>query len=207
MIPAIRLTFHNQSNDVNNSKVFFYQRNIAASISELPVAWHVIENCGRGDTNTFGFPLNCSVGALDAWNNLTPLRDAVPGQSFEVVRDASGDILRPLGNATSPTEIQVNNNLVQGSYTAGIYRAGKLLARKTSVYPNSMAAFEFRPSIWVGAASQIIEGEEMNSAVLTQSNQEFSLLGIVRATITMHGGGAGATARPLTFTLDDVVYA
>jgi hypothetical protein len=143
----------------------------------------------------------------DAWNNRTRLRQAFPGQCFEVMRDNSGDILRPQGNAAIPTEIQINNNLVQGSFSAGVFRGGKLLAEKTGVYPGSMAAFEFKPSIWVGAASQVVEGEVMNSAVLTQTNQEFSLLGIVSATITMHGGGAGASAQPLTFTLDDVVYA
>ncbi len=205
MIRAIQLTFKNLSNDVNNSKVYFFQRNVIAGLGELPVAWKVIENCGRNDTNSFDFPLNLQVGVTDSYNNVTPLLDAVPGQSFEVVLDPSGDVLQPLGLSTSPTEVQINNNMVKGAFSGGIYRGDSLLARKTGVYPASMAAFEFKPSIWVGAGSQVVQGEVMNSAVLSQSNQEFSLIGIASATITMRGGGAGANAQPLTFTLENVV--
>ncbi|GJI89411.1 hypothetical protein [Duganella hordei] len=207
MLSAIKLTFKNLSNDVNNSKVYFFQRNVVASQNELPVAWKVIENCGKSDTNSFDFPLDMQVGVTDSYNNVTPLLDAVPGQSFEVVLDHSGDVLQELGNATSTTEVQINNNMASGAFTGGIYKGGKLLACKTGVYPNSMATFQFRPFIWVGAASQVVEGEVMKSAVLSQSNKQFSLEGIASATIVMYGGGAGPSAQPLTFALEDLQYA
>lgn len=203
---GIKLTFKNKSNDTNNSKVYFYQQNIAANLGELPIAWKVIEQCGRGDTNSFEFPDTLQVGVTDSYNNVTPLLDAVPGQAFEVVRDNSGDVLQTLGDATSKTEVQINNNMGTGAFVGGIYKGGKLLAQKTGVYPQSMAAFEFKPSIWVGAASQVVEGEVMNSAVLSQSNKQFLLEGIARASIVMYGGGLGATAQALTFELEDVIY-
>jgi hypothetical protein len=203
---GIKLTFKNKSNDTNNSKVYFFQQNIVASLGELPIAWKVIEHCGRGDTNTFEFPDTLQVGVTDSFNNVTPLLDAAPGQAFEVVRDSSGDVLQTLGDATSKTEVQINNNMAKGAFVGGIYKAGKLLAQKTGVYPQSMAAFEFKPSIWVGAGSQVVEGEVMNSAVLSQSNKQILLEGIASASIVMYGGGSGATAQALTFELEDVIY-
>jgi hypothetical protein len=206
MLKAIKLVFKNLSNDTNNSQVYIYQRNVVASQAELPVAWKVIERCGKGDTNSFDFPLNMEVGVTDSYNNTTPLLPAVPGESFEVVLDKSGDVLQELGNSTDPNEVQINNNMTTGAFCGGIYKAGKLLAHKTGVYPGSMASFKFKPSIWIGAASQVVEGEVMNSAVLTQTNKEFSLEGIASASLVMYGGGIGKDAQPLTFSIEDVVY-
>ena len=207
MIRAVQLTFKNLSDDVDNSTIYLFQRNWVPSLGELPVVWQVFENCGRNESRAFEFPLNLQVGVTDSYNNVTPLLDAVPGQSFEVVLDQSGDVLQSLGLATSPTQIQILNNMVKGAFSAGIYRGNLLLARKTGVYPGSMAAFEFEPSIWVGAGGQVVQGGVMSSALLSQANQQFSLIGIASATIAMRGGGAGPQAPALTFTLEDVVIA
>jgi hypothetical protein len=204
----IKLIFKNKSNDSNNSMVYLFQRNLAAALTELPVAWKVIQNCGKGDSNSFVLPLTMQVAITDSYNNTTALHDANPGAAFEVVLAPSGDVLQQMMTvATDPDEVQINNNMAQGAFSGGIYKGGSLLARKTGVYPGSMAAFEFKASIWIGAASQVIEGEVMNSAVLTQANKELSLDGVASATIAMYGGGSGKSAVPLTFALEDVVIA
>ena len=118
-----------------------------------------------------------------------------------------GDQLVAAGIATYPTEVQVQNNLTQGAINAGIYRNGTLLAQKTSVAPQQMAAFQFNPTIWIGAVSQVTQGQVMNSAIVQQVNTELSLLGIASADIVMTGGGPGATSQPFNFSLQNIVRA
>lgn len=71
--------------------------------------------------------------------------------------------------------------------------------------PGQKAVFEFKPTLWIGTASQIEQGAVMNSAVLSDINTELSLLGIKRADIVMTGGGGGTTATAYQFRLANVV--
>lgn len=200
----IQLNFINQSNDTNNSEVVVFQKNVANNYDELAVAWTVIRNCGLGDNHPFSFPLRQSVGASDAYGNSTPLLDAQDGQLFEMALTGSGDQLRPAGPATNPNEVQVRNSLSRGAINANVYKSGKLLAMQTSIAPGQKADFAFKPTIWIGAVSQIMQGEVMNSAILSSMNTQISLLGIASADIIMTGGGAGPNARPFEFRLDNI---
>src|SRR6185503_12098065 len=47
----------------------------------------------------------------------------------------------------SSKEVQVLNSLPVGAINASIYKAGKLLAVKTSIAPQQKAVFEFKPTI------------------------------------------------------------
>lgn len=69
------------------------------------------------------------------------------------------------------------------------------------------AVFEFKPTIWIGVASQIIQGEVMNSAIISNLNTELSLLGIASADIVMTGGGPGRNPTPFSFKLENIVMA
>ncbi len=204
---AIQLNFINQSNDANNSQVVIFQKNAATGFDEPPVAWHVIENCGQGDSHPFIFPMDMQVAASDSYGNFTPQLNAQGGQLFQVSLTNSGDCLVPAGNATSAREVQVLNALPKGAINASCYRNGKLLAIRTSLAPWQKAAFEFKPTIWIGVASQVVQGQVMNSAVISNVNTEMSLLGIASADIVMRGGGPGAASTPFTFSLENVVMA
>lgn len=204
---AIQLNFINQSNDANNSQVVIFQKNVAGSFSELAVAWTVIQNCGMGDNHPFTYPLSMQVSASDSWGNYTPKLDATPGQLFQVSLTPSGDTLSALGTASVPSETQVVNNLSKGAINASIYKDGKLLATKTSIAPAQMAAFQFKPTIWIGVASQIVQGAVINSAIVSQINTELSLLGVASADIVMTGGGPGQGSTPFQFSLQNVVMA
>ena len=204
---AIKLNFINDSNDVNNSNVVIFQKNAGTSFDELAVAWQVIKYCGQGDNHPFTWPFASSVGASDSWGNYTPQLAAQPGQMFQMVLTPSGDQLQPAGPASSPQEIQVLNALNKGAINANIYKAGKLLAIKTGVAPGQKAVFQFKPTIWIGVASEIEEGEVMNNAIISNINTELNLLGIASADIVMTGGGAGAGAKPFQFTLQNVQMA
>jgi hypothetical protein len=203
----VKLNLINNSNDANNSQVVICQKNVATNFDELAVAWTVIQNCGRGDNHPFNYPMTMTVGASDSWGNYMPQLDAENGQLFQVTLNASGDMLSYAGQSTSSREVEVLNNLAKGAISAGIYKDRRLLAIKTNIAPGQRAVFEFRPTIWIGVASQVVQGEIMNSAIISNINTELSLLGIASADIVMTGGGSGANSVPFTFNLENIVMA
>jgi hypothetical protein len=203
----IKLNFINHSNDTNNSQIVIFQKNATTDVGDLVVARQVIRNCGPGDSHPFVFPLATAVGASDADGNRSPQQAAENGELFSMVLAPSGNQLTPAGPANDPAEAQVRNGLSQGAIPNGIYKSGKLLARKAEVAPGQKAVFQFKPTIWIGAVSQVEEGEVMNSAILSSVNTELSLLGIASADIVMTGGGSGVSATPFEFSLQNVVMA
>jgi hypothetical protein len=201
---TVKLNYINQSNDANNSEIVIFQKNVVATYDEIAIAWKVIKNCGFGSNHPFDFPLALQVAASDSWGNYTPKLDAYPGDQFAMVRNTSGDVLQFNGPANSSEEVEVLNMLPRGAIDACIYRNGKLLAQKTNVAPQQMAAFKFKPSIWVGVVSQIEEGQVMDSAILSAVNTEFSLLGVAAADIVLTGGGPGPDSTAFTFEMKNV---
>ncbi|MBI1771083.1 MAG: hypothetical protein HYR68_01735 [Burkholderiales bacterium] len=203
----VQLNFINNSNDVNNSEVVIFQKNVATNFDELPVAWMVIKYCGIGDNHPFTFPMSMYVGASDSWGNYTPQLAAEYGKLYSMRLTNSGDKLVAYGNSTSAKEVQVLNDLPKGAINASIYKSGKLLATKTSIAPRQTAVFEFKPTIWIGVASQVEQGQVMNSAIVYDINTELSLLGIASADIVMTGGGPGRNPTPFSFKLGNIVMA
>jgi len=201
----ISLNFINRSNDTNNSSVVIFQQNSAEDFNELAVAWIVIKNCGRLDNHPFVYPLNFMVSASDSYGNYTPQLVAYDGQAFDMIRTNSGDILQLSSiPATSATEVEVRNNLIQGAINANCYRDGKLIAVKSGLAPGQKASFEFQPRIYIGVVSQIEQGDVLNSAIISQINSEINLFGIISADIVMTGGGPGKSATPFNFTLENI---
>lgn len=204
-VTDIKLNFINQSNDVNNSEIVIFQKNVAEDFDEIAVAWRVIQNCGRDDNHPFVYPLNFEVCASDSYGNYTPQFTAYDGQSYEMIKDTSGDVLQLSSSpAVSQYEVEVRNNLELGAINANIYRAGKLLAAKTDIVPGQKADFQFHPRIYIGAVSQVVEGDVMSSAIIQQVNTEINLFGIQNADIVMTGGGSGPTASAFNFSLQNI---
>ncbi|MES2938240.1 MAG: hypothetical protein V4864_11195 [Pseudomonadota bacterium] len=204
----IQLRFVNESNDRNNSEILIFSKNVATSAEEVAVAWTVIKNCGRGAWHPFTYPLTSQVGAADADGNHMPLLDAQAGQLFDVKMDLSGHVLAPAKEgASNGQEIQITNSLTEGSISACIYKDGRLFAMKTGVAPQQKAGFGFKPTIWVGVASQVDEGALLNEAIVSSIDTEITLDGIAKADIVMTGGGSGPDAQPFMFTLQNVVMA
>lgn len=204
----IKLNLINRSNDHNNSDVVIFSKNVATEYEEPSIAWTVIQNCGHGSHHPFAYTLDSQVAYADSWGNYTPLLEAQPGQRFEAVKDTSGDVLHISSQpAAAASEIEIANSLEQGAINAQIYKDGRLLAQKSGVAPEQKAVFEFKPTIWIGVVSQIIEGQVMNSAIQSAINTEISLLGITSADIVMTGGGTGPEATPFEFNLENIVMA
>ncbi|MEW7277901.1 hypothetical protein ABW636_04845 [Aquimarina sp. 2201CG1-2-11] len=204
---SIKLNFINESNDLNNSEVVFFQKNVGTNFDELSVAWKVIKNCATGWHHPFEYPMEMKVSASDSWGNeISKPIVANNGQLFHVYEDQSGNQLSYDSPGTSRKEVQLRNDLIKGSIDAKIYKSGKLLAVKTGVSPSQKAVFQFKPTLWVGVVSQIEEGEIMNSAVMSDINTELGLLGLKSADIVMTGGGTGVNATKFQFSLENVVY-
>lgn len=203
----VKLNLINRSNDTNNSEVVIFQKNVATDVDEIAVAWQVIRYLGQGGHHPFVYPMASTIAASDSWGNYTPQLPAAAGQQFAMVLSSSGDELILNGQSVSPSEIECCNNLPRGAISAGIYKSGKLLAIKTGIAPGQKAVFEFKPTLWIGVASQVEEGQIMNSAIISNINTEIALLGIQSADIVMTGGGAGPQATPFEFTLENVVMA
>lgn len=204
---TVKLNFINQSNDTNNSDVVIFQKNEMPSANEIAIAWIVIQNCGQGDNHPFEYPMSSYVNASDSYGNYTPQLPANAGDAFAMKLTSSGDQLLADGEANTPEEIDVRNDLDKGAINANIYKDGKLFAQKTNIVPGQMAAFVFRPTIYIGVASQVQQGDVINSAIMSSINTEISLLGISSADIVMTGGGTGPSSTPFTFTLQNVVMA
>lgn len=202
---TINLNFINKSNDVNNPQVVIFQKNEASEFSETAVAWKVIQNCGMGDNHPFRFPMLTYISVSDSFGNFSPQMKANPGDAFQIVLNNAGDQLVSAGYSGFATEIEMRNSLPQGSVNANIFRDGKLLAIKKNLVPGQKAVFAFHPSLYIGIASQVEEGQILNSATVAEINTQISLLGIESADIVMTGGGAGPNAQPFQFSLQNVV--
>lgn len=207
LIMDIKLNFVNRSNDTNNSQIVIFAKNVSTSYDELAIAWLVIQNCGQGDNHPFVYPSSMEVGASDSYGNFTPLLAAENGQLFHMTRSSSGDVLSLVGPGSNPREVQIRNDLTMGAINAAVYKSGRVYAQATSVAPGQMAVFEFRPTIWIGVASEIAEGQVMDSAIMSSVNTEISLLGVTSADIVMTGGGPGESAAPFQFNLENIVMA
>ncbi len=203
----VKLNYIDLSNDPSNSNIVIFQKNVATDFDELSVAWTVIRNCGKGCNHPFIFPMEMAVSANDSWGNFTPQMPAQNGQLYHMSSESSGNELSYKGPGASNKEVQVLNDLQKGAIGANIYKDGKLLAKKSAIAPGQKSVFQFKPTLFIGVASQIVEGQIMNSAVISAVNTELSLLGLASADIVMTGGGPGENATAFDFKLENVVMA
>jgi hypothetical protein len=202
-----QLRFINRSHDGCNSEIVLFQKNVATNMDELAVAWKVIRRCGFECYHPFAYPMNFEVATSDGYGNYSPRIAVVNGQRLAVTPTFSGRRLGIQGTSTSPSEIQVFNELTRGAVIVNLFKGGRLLARATGVAPQQKAVFKYKPTLWIGAASEVVQGDALASAVMDSVNTELSLLGIASADIVMTGGGPGPDSTPYVFTLKNVVKA
>lgn len=200
-----QLNFINLSNDINNSVFVIFQKNIAAGADDqLPVAWHVIENCCRSDQHPFRFPIGMTIGATDSLGHDTPRMPAQYGDMYHVGRTREGEMLSPCGPASSNREIQLRNSLNSGAIDGAIYKEGRLLALTRDIAPGRKAAFKFNPSIWIGVFPQVTQGQLLSADMVSSANTELSLDTIASADLVVRGGGPGRNAMPFSFSLENI---
>jgi hypothetical protein len=59
--------------------------------------------------------------------------------------------------------------------------------------------------LWIGVATEVVQGEALSSAVLSNVNQDLPLQGIASADIVMTGGGTDSNSTSYVFALENVV--
>lgn len=201
-----KLRFVNRSNDSNNTEVVIFQKNEVANIAEIAVAWKRIVNCGHDCYHPFVFSTDLKLSIGDDNGNFSPRKKALAGGIYLVKTDRFGKTVSYRAQEGNTAEIQVMNCNQIGAFNVNIFRNDKLLDLKTAVVPQQKAVFRFVPTIWIGAASQIVEGQVFDSAILSSINTEISLVGVMSADIVMTGGGNGPQAKKLSFELVNAVY-
>jgi hypothetical protein len=202
----IRLNFINRSNDINNSSIVIFQRNVAQEFGEIAVAWKVFKNCGVMENHPFEYSLDFGVTVADTYGNFSPMFPAAAGNTYDFVESGFGSVLQlSARKAANPSEIEVRNLLRIGAIGVSCYRNMSLLAIRTKVAPGEKAYFEFEPRIFIGLASEIEVGDILNSDIISTINTEINLLGITSADIVLTGGGAGPNSAPFNFVLENVV--
>jgi hypothetical protein len=203
----IHLNFINQSDDVDNTQIVVFAPS-HIGMGDLPIAWLVIQNCGRGDRHPFVYPVTSGVVAADSYGNYSPELAAGGGEAFAMVRDPSGDVLKATGRSNFFPHIEVANQLPNGTIDAYLYKDGQPCLAKMGLSPGQSVVFEPPAQLWFLPASQVQQGEVMNSALIEgRPPFEVTLAGIASADIVMTGGGAGPDSKPFSFVLQNVVPA
>lgn len=203
-IKKTKLNFIKKSNDNNDSTIVIFQKNVAESFDETAVAWTVIKNPKQLIKYSFLYPSHFKVQASGPDGNPTHTITACEGQSFEITADKSENILKLSSTpAINKKDVEIKNNLETGAINGYALKDEKVLAAKSGIAPGQKAVFQFPPTIWVGAVSQVEEGDVMKSAVIQTINKELPLENLSSADIVMTGGGPGATSTPVTFNLEN----
>ncbi len=203
----VKLNYINQSEGKNNPHIVIFQKPTNPDWNTEIIAWKVIKNCGYGNYHPFEYDFDLQVNASDSYGNFTPQLKASPGDTFEMIKEDGGTVLKLSSDVRSTSkQIVIENNLAMGSINAFCYRSNSLCAKKSSFAPGEKCLFELKSTLYIGVVAHIEEGKGIGAAVLNDINTEFSLLGLKSADIVMHGGGEGAEAQPYTFTLENAVY-
>lgn len=207
----IKLTFVNQSNNTKNAQYVIFQKNIARGADHRIVAWHVIKECGKGDTREFTLPTAVSVGAsremqrepLRMMAQLAPI-DAEMGALYGVSIDTNEpEPVRKIGYASSIDEIQIRNDSRELTLSGDILKNGQRLIT-AQLKPGETAGFQVGPTLWIGVSRTAVQGWEISATELSDLT-EIPLLGIRSADIVATGGGPDDAGIPVQFGLADVV--
>lgn len=199
-----KLTFINRSTQKITSRIFLFQKNTLVDFLTFSTAWKVIQNCGAGCSHPFTFPSRFEVSMSDEHGNYSPRIVADNGDILSITPTPTGRRLAITSSKGVPNEVQVLNNLPMGAVNINVFRAGQVIWRFPMVAPQQKAVFSFAPTLWIGMASDIVQGDELSSAIVSTADTEISLLGVASADLVMSGGGPGQAASPIVFSLENV---
>ena len=200
----VRLVFINKTMSVTPQTVLIFQKNISPDLSTMIMAWKIIKDCPVDWSHSFIYPTQLYVSCGDLHGNRMPRFAVQTGQALAVCKIGLTQKIIPSGQAQSPYEFEVRNELPQGAIDIFIFRGPEMLCRKTSVSPGQKGVFAFEPTLWIGAVSQVEEGAPLSSAIISQTTTIIPLVGIKSADIVMTGGGAGEATTPYRFSLENI---
>lgn len=201
----IKIRFINQATDCQPQDVLFFQKGVTVDFEEIAIAWKVVSNCPQGGYNDFVYTVATTINTVDPDMNHTMQIPAIFGNRYSLKNTPCGGNQLSLESSAADSDIGVINELATGSITVNLYKDGLLLASKPGVIPGDTADFLLHPELYVGTATNIVQGSVLSSAVLKASNTKFDLTGVKSLDIVMTGGGTGKDAVPRLFTQQNVV--
>lgn len=203
---VVKLNFVNRSHDRNNTQIVIFQKNSAEGFNKSAVAWKVIKGCEPGQNLLFDFPLESFLQVKCESGNSTPIIKMPYGKVIEVIEDELVGIRLQVvrGVEVSDKELFVKNSLEDETAEVRVYKDNKLLSVIKDLPVGITGKFLMKEtSLWVGAITEMVEGEVMvPAAVASIDAVEFSLAHVVSADIVMVGGGP---SNPFSFKLENVV--
>ncbi len=202
----VNLRLRNLSYDTHNGDILIFLKNeVKNPLTERYAAWRVIKNCGFGMYHDFELPVKSQVTVRDSYGNFTKAQEAQPGDEFRVIRSTSGTQLERIrGKSTSPF-IVVRNELETGAVGVSFLKGGQEAYFAKNVAPGQQVEMQFQMALSIAMVSSIEEGRSILTAIVEEA-QTISLTGIESATIVKRGGGPGAKALPISFSLERIEY-
>lgn len=192
MSTNVHITYVNRSMNTDLPKIFVFTKNEVPTFDALKdgVAWKVIEKIGRESSCDFRFPIETQVRA--SWNEGTCKTKALPtdiGSHYVVSQKDTGVIIERDGDAGNVRSLDVSNDIhVKNGINVELYKDGRLMMCKSIVGYNQKASFVIHPKLYWGVASEIQEGELLNSAVLHSDHFfEQNLEGVSNVVIGLYG--------------------
>ncbi len=186
------ITYVNKSMNKDLPTIFVFTKNEVPTFDALKegVAWRVIPDIGRASSSSFVFPIETSVSATwqDGQNKTKELSSTI-GKRYTVAKNDTGIVLETNGNASDTNSVEVTNDInVPNGVSAQLYKDGKLMMEKKIVGFGQKATFVLKPKLYWGIASEIQEGQLLNSAVL--NSEHFfvqDLEGVSKAIVSLNG--------------------
>ncbi|EJL61192.1 hypothetical protein [Flavobacterium sp. CF136] len=188
----VKITYINNSLNEDMPKIFVFTQNELPSFNAIRdgVAWKVISNIGRNSRSTFVFPSQTSIRATwEEGANETNQLICEVGKRYTVQKNATGIVLQQDGNAISPMDIELMNNIqVKKGVSVQLLKGGNVIVKKNIVAYEQKAAFQLAPKIYWGIASEIQVSQSISSAVL-DSNKFFEqdLANVSAAIVSLNG--------------------
>jgi hypothetical protein len=188
----VKITYVNNSLNEDMPSIFVFTQNEVASFNAIRdgVAWKVIKNIGRNSRSTFVFPSQTSIKATwEGGANETNQLLCEVGKRYTVQKNATGIVLQQDGNALSPMDIELMNNIqMNKGISALLLKGDDVIVKKNIVAYEQKATFQLAPKIYWGIASEIQVSQSISSAVL-DSNVFFEqdLLNVSAATVSLNG--------------------
>ncbi|WP_420551196.1 hypothetical protein [Tenacibaculum aiptasiae] len=190
--PKTKICYINKSANKDLPKVFVFAQNATPNFNyiEEGIAWKVIKNIGRGSRSTFYYSNEYAVQA--SWENdtnSTALVAAQTGCKYQIVKDTTGIILKLNGDASDAKTIEIENNIeTTNGITAQFCNNGNTLLQKKQVGYNQIAIFKPSRTIYFGLASEVTEGNGLQSAVINSSKFfELDLTGLSNVIVSLNG--------------------
>lgn len=202
----IIFTLKNKTNDEFRSNIIIFQKNENENYNEIgmndkTIAWNIIENSKGGMSHTIMFPNQLEVSIKDEYENNSPKLTCLPGDKFNIDRKSGITFKKEKEASTLEKDFEIINAVHNKEFTCQVFRGGKLLSAVNRVPEGKTAKFEILPRIQIGVASQVEEGDVINSAIYSSIDTVFEIEGIKKADIIMRGGGEGKDTKPYTFDL------